>query len=497
MKFRWPWSKKPESKRSYAASQVNRLMADWRTFATSADTEVRSSLPALRARSRQLHRDNDYARGANREFKNNIVGRGITLQAQVKKLRGSQLDDKLNQQIEEKWSDWCCADHCDVTGKLSFTAMQRLIIGSLEENGEVLVREIKQKFGDSKVPFALQILEADMLNDRYNDVSDEGNQIRMGVESDKWDRPIAYWFFLVHPGDIAFSSIVASNKQNMIRVLAEEVHHLYIPERIGQTRGVPWLVSAMIRLRHMGGLEEAEVIAARAGASLMGFIQTPDGELQGDGVEAEQRVTEFEPGVFKQLNPGEVVNVPNLNRPDGQFAPFMQAMLRGVAAGVGQSYETVSRDYSNTSYSSARTSIMAERDNYRTIQDWLIEHFNQPVFESWLEMAWLAGEIQLPQYLTQPEMYEKSAKWTPRGWAWIDPLKEVQAFGSAVDRGFMTQTDVIAQQGGDIEETLDTRQREIKMAKDRGLVFRFEIGEGQNLIDESDASAGDTQTSSQ
>ena len=45
---------------------------------------------------------------------------------------------------------------------------------------------------------------------------------------------------------------------------ADEVLHLYIQERPGQTRGVTWFASAIKRLHHLAGYEEAEVIRARA-----------------------------------------------------------------------------------------------------------------------------------------------------------------------------------------------------------------------------------------
>jgi capsid protein len=80
----------------------------------------------------------------------------------------------------------------------------------------------------------------------------------------------------------------------------------------------------------------------------MGFITSPEGELIGDDVMDGERVSNFEPGVFKYLNPGESVTVPSLDSPDGQFEPFLRAMLRAMAAGIGCSYETISRDFSQT-----------------------------------------------------------------------------------------------------------------------------------------------------
>ena len=59
----------------------------------------------------------------------------------------------------------------------------------------------------------------------------------------------------------------------------------------------------------------------------------------------------------------------------------------------------------------------------------------------------------------------------PRGWSWIDPLKEVNAAKEAVRAGFKTQAQVVAEQGGDLEELLAERKDEVEQAEQLGLVF--------------------------
>jgi lambda family phage portal protein len=202
----------------------------------------------------------------------------------------------------------------------------------------------------------------------------------------------------------------------------------------------------------------------------MGFIQSPEGELQGDDVYDEERVSNFEPGVFKYLAPGESVSVPQLDAPDGQFEPFLRAMLRAVAAAIGCSYETVSRDFSQSNYSSSRLSLLEDREEWRTLQDWLIEHLLQPVYERWLAAAVGSGSLVLPGYEVLPERFE-AVRWFPRGWAWVDPGKEVAAYKDAVRSGFKTQAQVVAESGGDLEDLLLARANEVDRAEQLGLQF--------------------------
>ena len=467
----WAFKKKQKQapKRMYAGANVGRLTSDWITSSTSADAEIVSSLTRLRDRSRQLVRDNDYARSAVRTIRNNVVGTGVGMQSQVRMRRGQKLNEGLNSQIEAAWEIWKRKESCHTAGKLCFADIERLIMESVATSGECLVRKVPMAMGSAKAPLALEIIEPDLLDDTYDGRAENGNVIRMGVELDKWMRPRAFYLRPNHPGDTSVMQ-VAPGSPRRVRVPANEILHLFITERAGQTRGTPWFSSAIMRIHHMNGYEQAELIAARATASLMGFIESPEGDVPSDGVQDGDRVTDFQPGVFKYLAPGEKVNVPTLARPGGQFDPFMRSQLRGVSAGVGLSYESLSKDFSQSNYSSSRLALLDDRDNWKVLQQWLIQNFHQPVFEAWLDAAVLAGDVLIPDYFQNEAAY-KSPRWMPRGWAWIDPAKEVAAFKEAVRCGFATQAEVVAQSGGDFEDLLAQRAREVQMAKDLGLTF--------------------------
>ena len=228
-------------------------------------------------------------------------------------------------------------------------------------------------------------------------------------------------------------------------------------------------------MHHLAGYEEAEVIRARANSSLMGFITSPEGELQGDEVYDGERVSNFEPGVFKYLAPGETVTVPQLDAPDGQFEPFLRAMLRAMASGLGCSYETISRDFSQSNYSSSRLSLLEDRDNWRALQNYMIENFHQPIYAAWLEMAVLSGTLPLPNYEANPERY-LNVRWMPRGWSWVDPAKEVDAYAAAVRNGFKTLADVVAEGGGDLQDLLRARKAELELMEEMELTFDTTTG---------------------
>lgn len=459
-----------QNKRRYDGAIINRLTADWITSGTSADSELQSSLRLLRNRSRDLVRNNDYARGAVRTITNNVVGKGISLQSQVKKRRGSLMNEGVNGQIETVWATWNKQKYCHTAGQLCFQDIERLSIRSLIESGEILIRFITKSFDGSPVPLALEIIEADQLLDDYssgNAPVQSGHQIRMGVEIDEWKRPVAYWLHSNHPGDYQYSG----SSDRILRVPSEEILHLYICDRPGQTRGIPWFHSTLQRLRNVGGYEEAELIAARAQASVMGFIESPDpASTFADDSTPSQNLRSLEPGAIELLAPGEKFSGFAPTRPGAGFDPFVKLMLRGVSTGLGMSYEALTRDLSQVNYSSARIGMLEDRDYWRILQSWLIRNFHQPVFERWLDLAVLSGALDLPGYEINPSLY-CCPRWVPRGWTWVDPAKEIDASVSAIRSGLSTLTQELGETGLDIEDVLTERRRELDLAASLNLVL--------------------------
>ena len=454
--------------RMYAAAQHNRFTADWMASGTSYDAELRTSLRALRNRSRQLVRDNDYAKNAMRVVRNNVIGQGVRMRAQVYRRRGKALHAEINEQIEEAFLAWCKKDRCHTAGKLSFNEIQRLLMGAVPESGEVLVRLVKgQYFGDSKVPLGLEIIESDQLVDDYNGITPQGNEVRMGVEIDRWQRPLAYWLYPRHPGDYSFMPGRSPDPDRLQRVPADEILHLFITERPNATRGVPWMHTAAKTLNDVNGTTDAEIIRVRAAACQMGFITQAEGEdpTAGDGSamtdaqENGQNISEFEPGTIRKLAPGETYTDAKAPTPSANMETFVNFLVRKAVLGIGLAYESGSGDYSKVTYLSGRLSLINERDSWRVLQQWFIEHFLEPLFKVWMQMAVLAGVLLLPDYETNPDRY--CCAWVARGWDWVDPSKDVTGAKEAIKAGLSTRTDELGKKGSSPEDIDDTRRREL------------------------------------
>lgn len=459
--------------RMYAMAKPSRLTNGWGQSTTSEDAELSSSLRTARSRSRELVRDAAYAKRAKVIVQNNVVGSGIGMQAKVAGKKG-MLNDLVNDDIENTWEAWACAKSCHTGGALHFSDLERVAIGQVFEAGEVFIRIHRTRFGDSKIPFALEVIEAERIADEFQPIATTPNTaVRLGVELDSFYRPVAYLLRTTHPGDLRLSPEQTTQVE---RVPAEDIIHLRIIERWPQTRGMPWMHAAARKLNDMDGLTEAEITAARGAACYMGFIESPDGdtnygEEQPDG----SSQVSLEPAIVEKLSPGEKFNFAAPNRPNAQLDPFMRMMLREVAAGAGCSYESLSRDYSQSNYSSSRLSLMDDRDLWKMLQLWLIRSFRMEIHKQWLQAAVLSKaitSINIQDYALNPSKFEH-VRFKPRGWSWIDPTSEVEAYKEAIAAGFTTVTDVIAMTGAgrDLEDVLKERRHELDMMKALDLVF--------------------------
>lgn len=458
----------------YAAAQLSRLTASWSSFSLSANEEIFRSLRTLRARSRELARNDAHAKRFLQMVETNVVGpNGIGLQNRAKEWRkdkGGKLvlvqDRVANALIEEQWVRWGKPGACEITGRLSFAAFQRLFIRTVARDGEALVRRLS---GPRYAPhgYALQFLDVDRLDDQYHEDLPNGNKVRMGVEINSVGRPIAYHVLDRHPGH--FRGVLTGVAQRE-RIPAEQMIHAFIADRPEQIRGIPWMHAAMLRLKMLGAGEEAAVIAFRIGASKMGFYESPDGNPAPLGTDEDKATGEIydeaEPGHFGMLPPGYKFSNFDPRYPDTAYDPFVKACLRGVSSGLGVSYNSLASDLEGVNYSSIRQGVLDERDSWMTIQAWMTESCLDPVYADWIERMLLSGATTLPA--SKIDKFA-AASWQPRRWQWVDPLKDVQANIAAIDKGLKSRRQVIAETGNDIEDVFADLAAEQELADELGI----------------------------
>lgn len=457
----------------FDAAQISRLTASWTTQNVSADQDIYRHLAVLRARSRHLCYNNEFAKKFLQMCSTHIVGpNGFNLQMQIRQADGS-LDQTANTAIETGFWRWARLGVCELSRKLSFVGLTHLLVKAIARDGEALLRKV---YGRSANPygFGLQLLDIDRLDINRNEELRNGNLIKMGVEISPVGAPVAYHLLTKHPGDSVYATYQGVHYE---RVPAQDIYHLGIPDRPEQTRFVPWMHAAMMRLQNLGGYEEAAVIAARVGAAKMGVWETPDGnpEPLGNDKDADgTTISDAEPGQFALAPPGYKLSAWDPDYPHEQYDGFVKACLRGVASGVGVAYNTLANDLEGVNFSSIRSGVLEERDNWMVLQNWLIEAFLVDVFENFLKFALINDRFRLPNGdglpVTKFDEFNQP-QWRGRRWQWVDPEKDVNANVTATKNGLKSRRQIIGEQGGDIEDVWAELAAEEKKAKELGLVL--------------------------
>jgi lambda family phage portal protein len=450
----------------FKGAELSRLWWDWVASPISADQELYNDFMRLRSRAREMRRNVPLIRKYLKLLSNNVVGpNGFTLRARVRNADGG-LNRMLNKKIEAAWFKW--SKSVTVDGLFGLVEIQQQLIKSLATDGEVCIRRIRS-YKDNLFRYALQVIDPDLLDHQFfRSPGADGNQneIRLGVEINEYGKPLAYWFWDRHPTDL-----INIGARKRIRVPAEELTHLFIPDRSMQSRGYTWLNTVMMPAKMLDGYIEAEVVAARIGSSKMGFFQSktaadyepPPTDATDPRGKIEMEAT---PGSFEELPPGYEFKEWNPEHPAVAFPNFLKALQRWIAAGLGVGYNALADDLEGVNYSSIRSAMLIERDEWRALQGWWSRRFLEPIYAEWLEYAELSGQLVLD---ARPWSAFLEVLFTPRGWDWVDPLKDVNASVAEIDNGLNSRQRVCAEQGVDFEDIAEELCEEQTIIKEYGL----------------------------
>ena len=430
----------------------------------SAGEKMYCSLAQLRDICRRQSEDNPYFKRFLQMLQVHIVGsEGFRFTSKAVTKRGKP-DRMARMLVEDSFTEWAERGNCDVTGQYSLVDICNLVVTSVARDGDILVREVfgyKNRWG-----YALQILEGDQLDINLNKDFPDGRRIRMGVEMDEFNKPLAYHIFTEHPGDRTV--MFGSNQYE--RIPADEMMLIHLPWRVGQVRGLPWAHASLLDLFQIAGYREAELFASRVAASKM-FVYEHDPEIEpeedddGNILDDGEFVEELEPGASGITPYGYKVRELNLNHPHDNFGDFTKAGLRGASSGMGVNYHSIGNDLEGVNFSSIRQGVLEDRDVWKYLQKWLESWFLTRITRSQIRMSLLTGEIPLP--FTELNRLKKF-EFQGRRWEWIDPLKDEKAVSEGISNCTRSPFRIIRERGQNPDEVIDDLiEFEIRVAEAR------------------------------
>lgn len=477
--------------RNYDAGGYGRLNDGWNAINTTGPLMDRTDRDIIRARAQDLERNSDISESIIRAFIRNVVGSGFRLQARIKGKDGA-LDEALNTCVEDAWKEFCKPRNCDIQGRQSFSEMCRMAVRRLRVDGGICI--IKTYTSSGSVPLKLQMKEVSELDTTLQMTQyKNGNYIVDGIEVDGVGRHVAYWFRRYTPD--GYQQIDSE------RITADRVIYLQKFTRPSQVREMCPMTQTITRIRDTNQYMEAVSVQARIAACLCIFFKKILPGTFGRGAAATKSDTTsgyegqtISPGMMLYGQPGEeatAINPPAI----GSSAKEMLAIQQRLAgSGQGLSYETTSRDMSQTNYSSARQGLIEDGQEYEIEQQYLIDHLLSEVYTSFLIALALVGAmstVTVTELLADKSRY-MAHEFIPKGRMWIDPLKESMANKVALETGQTTLARICAGAGTDWQEEAQQRAREIEYMKSLGIMVDATLTVDASAVADDNARAMST-----
>lgn len=449
------WRASLEELRHYDAGDYSRLNANWRATNESGEMTDRYARDVVRARARDLERNSDIMNSVVRAYKRNTVGSGYALQAKTS-------DQDLNGEIERLWKNWCKARNCDITGAQSFYQILLMAAQRKKVDGGILF--VKRYTNDGMIPFKLQMLEVDELDNSQMTPKNKGARILGGIEYNSYNKPLGYWF---RQYELDGYSLAPS-----VYVEAKDVIFYFSKRRPSQVREMSDMGPTITRIRDVNEYMVAVSTKERVMACLSVFIKKIIPSIGiGRSNNKEERQSydgkTLAPGMIKELNAGDEIEVVN---PSGQAADatsFVKLQQRMISAGQGISYEATSRDMSESNYSSTRQGLIEDDLTYAEEVEQLTSILDE-IYETFLISCVLAGKLQIKSFWSNKEAYFEHA-WVKAPKRWIDPLKESSATKTALATGQKTYKEIAAENGRDWRAQIDDMAEVLGYAKEKGI----------------------------
>jgi capsid protein len=180
--------------RSFKGGRLNRFTNWINATLTRVNADVNQDLLNTITKCRDLAKNDPIVRAYLSACQKNIIGKaGLTLQSQMKKSE-EDLDEKLNDEIEWMFYDWGKAmnGYLTVDGQTGHNDFDALILRTLLIDGEVFIRihrEVKNPYG-----LSFELIDSASIDyTKIRESSQGQNAIVLGVEVDKYYKPVAYY----------------------------------------------------------------------------------------------------------------------------------------------------------------------------------------------------------------------------------------------------------------------------------------------------------------
>jgi lambda family phage portal protein len=436
-------------------------MRSWNTQGASADADTLPDLDTLRARSRDLVRNDPLAQSAIATKVVNVVGTGHVVRPEIDHERlGISRDqaDEWEGLALDIWTNWAESPDCDVTRTQTFAELEDLMYRSRLLSGDVLaIRRFRPRKG-RLLATCLQVVEADRLSNP--NWQPDSATLAGGIALDEDGAPTHYHFANRHAidrhrqGAVSWQTIPAYDRAGDKLVL--HVHG--VRWRPDMSRYAPLLAPVIESLKQRSRYSEAELMAAVVSACFTIGLRSEDGDLgaqlgatnaasgQSKGAAP---INIVEPGQIFDILPNEEVKGFTPGRPNPQFSPFIDAIAQEIGTGTDLPYELLMKKF-QASYSASRAALEMAWQFFRTDRKLHVTQFCKPVYADVIAEAIARGRLKAPGFFADPLIRSAwlNAEWMGPARPTIDPTKDADADAKYLDMGATSLTRITAERFG-------------------------------------------------
>lgn len=449
---------------AFSAGKPMQMAEDWFPPLAGPNLINEQYLDLARRRIRDLVDNNPHLDGACKTITNNVVHCGIW---PIPNTRWRE----LNKRIKELF--WAVAEAVDAGREKSIAESQRSFVHENFGGGECLCyRPIAGPWRHWKAGPAIELIEAERLELHLTGRTRAGTRVRHAVEFDGDGRRTAYHVLREHPADgglfgggFGLGGVIGA--AGYLRIPAEDANLAFIERRNKQIRGVPWPVSVAAVTKLEAAFDEATVLLGYAAACVALSMEGGDpkwfenatnwGVADGATGKPPKR---FRPGsiLFRPVGRAKPeLLAPNV--PGPTFNTAVQVLLRRMAAGLGISYASLARDYSQATFSATRAESLEDRKGYQPLQEFVWTGHTGPFYRRLIDWWIVTGQLALtPEqeraFILDPQELYRCNVQMP-GWEWVNPHQEAQADKLALETGMKSGPEICRSRGRHHEDVID------------------------------------------
>lgn len=478
-------------------------LALWRPRNVSADAAILRDHKLIRARARDLVRNDPLAKNAVRMNRDAVSGSGLKLSLKIDWVTlGLESIEAANEYQDHVTREWEAAVEsiefqADARRQRTFSQLFATVDQTDFVDGESLaVLELKPGVGLYQT--CVNLIDVDRLETPIGVM--DSDTIRGGVERDIYGEPIAYHIREGHPSDIGLSSSLRALAWKRVPRMTDWgrpiVLHTFDHQRPEQTRGVSEFAAAITPMRMLGQYNDTELQTAITQAAFAAVIKTEvdwSSAMNVLGTQAkgtnglwdlakshltnaadyyEGRDITFNGSKIPHLLPNESLDVLRSTHPNANFEAFESAFIRKLAAGLGVEAHELGKNYREVNYSAARAALESVWRTYRARRVRLVTQFAMPYFGAWLEEAIALGTVPLPpghSDFVAIRPYLVKGTFIAWGKPKVDHYKERQGEELGLAMGVETLEDITANDGRNWRDVIEQRAYERSFMVSRGL----------------------------